>query len=161
MLEDLKTMDIAEPLLNKKSSTAQKYPMLQALAEVAERSPLELGVTLNIKGLIITGFIISQSNYFESLISGLKDTDQDSEIKDSLLEFLSGLKEKLAAKSEQKNSHEFPRFIHLRNVKIYPSEGRGMPTYGDALWRGIIDSVDGFSLGEMVPAQFESITASK
>jgi|GEM_PF-696268 len=161
MLEVLKTMDIAEPPPPKASSAVQKDPMLQALAEVAERSPLELGVTLNIKGLIITGFIISQSNYFESLISGLKSTDQDSEIKDSLLEFLSGLKEKLTAKPKQQSSHEHPKFIHLRNVKIYPSEGRGMPTYGDALWRGLIDSVDGFALGEMVPAQFENITASK
>jgi hypothetical protein len=62
-------------------------------------------------------------------------------------------------KTERKPA-KYPKFIHLRNVKIYPSEGRGMPTYGDALWRGLIDSVDGFSLGEMVPAQFENITAS-
>ncbi len=154
-------MNIAEPLPKRSASAAQKDPMLQALAEVPERSPLELGVTLNVKGLLITGFIISQVTYFESLVSGLNNTSQDSEIKESLAEFLSGLKEKLADQPKEQYSQEYPQFIHLRNVKIYPSEGQGMPTYGDALWRGSLDSIDGFSLGEMVPAQFDTITSSK
>jgi len=134
--------------------------MLQALAEVAERSPLELGVTLNVKGLIITGFIISQATYFDALIEGLKNVNQDQSVKESLLEFLSGLKETLTPLAEDQNPKEYPKFIHLRNVKIYPSEGRGMPTYGDALWRGQIESIDGFALGEMMPARFDNITAS-
>jgi hypothetical protein len=153
-------MDISESLPKNNGALAQVDPMLRALAEVAERSPLELGVTLNVKGLIITGFIISQSTYFDSLINGLESVSQEHEVKESLQEFLSGLKEKLAPKKTDHNSSDYPKFIHLRNVKIYPSEGKGMPTYGDALWRGLIDSVDGFSLGEMVPARFESITAS-
>jgi hypothetical protein len=153
-------MNIADPQSKKTSPTIQRDPMLQALAEVAERSTLELGVTLNVKGLIITGFIISQSTYFDALIEGLNNVKQDHTVKESLLEFLSGLKDKLASPTDEQNLQKYPNFIHLRNVKIYPSEGRGMPTYGDALWRGLIESVDGFALGEMVPARFENITGS-
>jgi hypothetical protein len=88
-------MDISQSLPQNDASTAQVDPMLRALAEVAERSPLELGVTLNVKGLIITGFIISQSTYFDSLINGLETVSQEHEVKESLQEFLSGLKKKL------------------------------------------------------------------
>lgn len=143
----------------KNRSALEVDPMLRAMVAVAERSPLELGITLTIKGLIITGFMVSQETYFNSLIEGLGTISQDNEIKSSLQEFLSQLKDKLAQNNGSASGQVQPNFIHLRNVKIYPSEGRGMPTYGDALWRGHIDSVDGFSLGEMVPAQFDSITA--
>ena len=155
-------MHIPESLDDKSVSTPRVDPMLQAFAAVAERSPLELGVTLNVNGLIITGFIISQANYFNALIEGLGSIEsQNEEVKDSLQTFLKQLKEKLTGSSDSRDGEDnqpLPKFIHLRNVKIYPSEGKGMPTYGEALWRGKVDAVDGFSLGEMVPAQFEGMT---
>lgn len=157
-------MNITESLPERKVTDAQPDPMLRAIAAVPENSSLELGVTLNVKGLIITGFIISQKTYFDALITGLDEVNQDSEVKTSLQHFLSELKGKLVpeSRSEAENHQQpmLPKLIHLRNVKIYPSEGRGMPTYGDALWRGKIDAVDGFTLGEMVPAQFDNLTLS-
>jgi hypothetical protein len=153
----MQNMNIQESLNSSKESAHHYDAMLQAFAAVAERSTLELGVTLNVKGLIITGFIISQENYFNALIEGLESIDQDNDLKESLQDFLAQLKDKMVGGSA-KGKQTLPKFIHLRNVKIYPSEGKGMPTYGDALWRGKIDAVDGFSLGEMVPAKFENVT---
>lgn len=131
--------------------------LLQALVTVPEKTNIEIGITLNVKGLLITGFIISQATYFEQLTEGIRGTKGDAETRSILGDFLSDLKAPLLKKAE-KSGKDFPRFIHLRNVKIYPSEGRGMPTFGHALWRGNLESIDGFSLGEMVPASFDSIT---
>ena len=157
-------MNITESLPERKVTDAQPDPMLRAIAAVPEHSPLELGITLNVKGLIITGFIISQKTYFDALITGLGEVSQDNELKTSLQHFLGELKDKLVSERQTKTANSeqpvLPKLIHLRNVKIYPSEGRGMPTYGDALWRGKIDAVDGFTLGEMVPAQFDNLTLS-
>jgi hypothetical protein len=36
-----------------------------------------------------------------------------------------------------------------------------MPAHGDALWRGQIDPVDGFAMGEMMPAQFDTLTSGR
>ena len=160
----MENMNITESLNEKKISDGRPDPMLKAIAAVPERSALELGVTLNVKGLIITGFVISQKTYFDTLITGLGEVSQDSEVKSSLQHFLGELKDKLVpanpSASSKPDQPVLPEFIHLRSVKIYPSEGRGMPTYGDALWRGQLDAVDGFTLGEMIPAQFDNINAS-
>jgi len=35
-----------------------------------------------------------------------------------------------------------------------------MPTFGHALWRGDIRAINGFSLGEMVPAEIKNSASS-
>ena len=126
---------------------------------VPEKTSLELGITLNVNGLLVTGFLISQRAYFEGLTERVKSTSSDSETKGVLEHFLGELKE-VALRDSQNVKTGFSPFIHLRNVKIYPSEGRGMPTFGEALWRGDIRAINGFSLGEMVPTQFDRFTRS-
>jgi hypothetical protein len=149
------------PVSESMKTQAAKAPhesdrLLQALVSVPERTSLELGITLSASGLLITGFIISQEAYFDTLIEGVSKTKANEEMKGLLADFLEQLKDPIIESTADKSI--FPRFIHLRDVKIYPSEGRGMPTLGHTLWRGDISKIDGFSLGEMVPAQFDRIT---
>ena len=133
-------------------SGAARVPMesdrlLQTLALVPEKTSIELGITLNLDGLLVTGFIISQEVYFEQLTEGVRKTNADDEMKSLLEDFLSQLKDPIIEGTADKGT--FPRFIHLRDAKLYPSEGQGMPSLGSTLWRGDIDSVSGFCLGEM------------
>ncbi|RZM78704.1 gas vesicle accessory protein GvpU [Leptolyngbya iicbica] len=121
--------------------------LLQALALVPEKTSIELGITLNLDGLLVTGFVISQEAYFEQLTQGIRETKADDEMKSLLEDFLTELKEPIIKSTAEKAT--FPRFIHLRDAKLYPSEGKGMPSLGSTLWRGDIDSVSGFCLGEM------------
>lgn len=149
------------PVSDSMKSQAARAPhdsdrLLQALVSVPERTSLEIGITLSAGGLLITGFIISQEAYFNTLIEGVGKTKADEGMKELLQDFLAQLKEPIIESTSDQSI--FPRFIHLRDVKIYPSEGRGMPTLGHTLWRGDLQKVNGFSLGEMVPAQFDRIT---
>jgi len=129
--------------------------LLKALVMVPEKTSLEIGITLNVNGLLITGFMISQQTYFEEITAQVNSNKTDSETKASLTKFFGDLKDTLLSKSTSDDDY-FAPFIHLRDAKIYPSEGRGMPTFGHALWRGDIRSVNGFSLGEMSPAQIKN-----
>jgi len=129
--------------------------LLKALVMVPERTSLEIGITLNVNGLLVTGFMISQQTYFDELTEQINSNKTDSETQSSLSKFFGELKDTLLAKSASDGNY-FAPFIHLRDVKIYPSEGKGMPTFGHALWRGDIRAVNGFSLGEMAPAQINN-----
>jgi hypothetical protein len=149
------------PVSESMKSQASRTPhdsdrLLQALVSVPERTSLEIGITITAGGLLITGFIISQETYFNTLIEGIGRTKADEGMKELLQDFLAQLKNPIIESTADKSI--FPRFIHLRDVKIYPSEGRGMPTLGHTIWRGDINKINGFSLGEMVPAQFDRIT---
>lgn len=149
------------PVSKSMKSQASRVPtksdrLLQALVSVPERTSLEIGITLSVGGMLITGFIISQKSYFDTIIEGVNKTNAEEEMKSLLGDFLEQLREPIIESTADESV--FPRFIHLRDVKIYPSEGRGMPTFGHTLWRGDIQNISGFSLGEMVPAQFDRIT---
>lgn len=145
-----------EALLQKPNQASSNIDdLLKALVMVPEKTSLELGITLNVNGLLVTGFLISQQTYFDTLTERVNSTNSDSETKDILADFLVQLKDVLLTKTTQENN-DFSPFIHLRDAKIYPSEGKGMPTFGHALWRGDIRAVNGFSLGEMVPAELKN-----
>jgi hypothetical protein len=133
--------------------------LLKSLVMVPEKTSLEIGITLNVNGLLVTGFLISQQTYFETLMERVNSNKSASEMKTTLVDFLAQLKETLLQKTAQ-GEQGFSPFIHLRDAKIYPSEGKGMPTFGHALWRGDIRAVNGFSLGEMVPAEIKNSKAN-
>jgi hypothetical protein len=151
-------MNMPDTPHQKDFTVPQSDHMLRTLAAIPEKSQMELGITLNVSGLLITGYMISQATYFNNLIDGLNASNADSEAKVLLVDFLSQLRDKLEDERLNKRTHPFPEFIHLRDTTLYPSEGQGMPSYGEALWRGRIQSVDGFSLGEMVPAPKKHFT---
>jgi hypothetical protein len=156
---NLSASNAAKSLEKQNTQTFERSDkLLQALISVPEKTSLELGITLNVNGLLVTGFIISQATYFEKLIEGIQSTQADAEMRYSLADFLAQLKSTLLQQSTADDQLQTPHYVHLRNVTIYPSEGRGMPTFGDVLWRGDIRSINGFSLGEMVPAQFDRLT---
>ncbi|HEY9878703.1 MAG TPA: gas vesicle accessory protein GvpU [Leptolyngbyaceae cyanobacterium] len=131
---------------------------LRALAAIPERTNLQLGITLCVHGMIISGFLISEEAYFKGMIERVNQDDNAAdETKETLTDFMSDLRASLHAKSNDSQS-VLPEYIHLQEAKMYPSQGQGMPSYGDALWRGRISSVDGFSLGEILPTSLEGLT---
>lgn len=149
-----------QPALESAKSIQTMDRFLRALVAMSEKTHIEIGVTLTVNGLIVTGFIIDQATYFQHLIEGIRKTQADAEIKDLLTDFMDQVNLSLQKSSDEDTLH-LPKYIHLRDVKIYPSEGRGMPTYGETIWRGHLSSIDGFSLGEMIPAKFDSITETR
>jgi len=98
--------------------SAQLDEFLKALVMVPEKTSLEIGITLNVNGLLVTGFLVSQQTYFESLIQRLSESQTESETKLTLEDFLIQLKEMLLKKSANQEQ-DFSPFIHLRDAKIY------------------------------------------
>lgn len=151
----MKEQNINGILSQQEHNASQVDELLKSLVMVSEKTSVEIGITLNVNGLLITGFLISQESYFDKLTQRIQSTESDSEAASTLVDFLKQLKHTLLEKSSDEKNGLLP-FIHLRDAKIYPSEGEGMPSFGHALWRGDIRAVNGFSLGEMVPAHIKN-----
>ncbi|PSN11762.1 hypothetical protein C7271_24235 [filamentous cyanobacterium CCP5] len=129
---------------------------LCALVAIPERTNIELGITLSVGGLIISGYLVSEEAYFLQMMDIIGRTKAEADVRDTLKDFLDQLRKGLKAKDDDEKIR-MPQFVHLRSAKMYPSQGHGMPTQGQALWRGRISSVDGFSLGEMISTNFEDL----
>lgn len=151
-------MDMTQQVSRSSGLSSPMDRALRAFAAIPERTKLELGITLSVHGIIVSGFLISEEAYFRGIAERItEDRETPSETKDLLTDFIHQLQEGLKTKSDDSERSLLPEFIHLREAKMYPSQGKGIPSYGEALWRGRISSVDGFSLGEILPSSLDAL----
>ncbi|MBI5395930.1 MAG: hypothetical protein HZA91_11590 [Verrucomicrobia bacterium] len=115
--------------------------ILIAATERAECSPTDwpgIPITLTVGGLLISGKLISHRQYMELLGGG------------SMKEYIDRILDSRQRAAFAQSTDEFihlasARFVHgITNDSKPFSVGDGLP------WRGKLDSVDGFVLGELV-----------
>lgn len=114
--------------------------ILKGLIKAVEKENISINITLNIKGTVVSGEIISKKEYCERLIQYL--ISKHSDLK------LSIDTEKLCSRF---NFSPKDVYIHLKNAKIYFSLMDSAPIDEGVLWRGKLCSVDGF-----IPGDFRS-----
>lgn len=130
----------------------QKDGYLQLLLHLVNSvQGLHLSITLNLNGSLVSGMMISSKEYQNKLIGSLKDSRDDfnigTSVGDSLEDFFNKLNE-AKAKSEDKKIGEY-KFIHLIDARYVSPDGSIVPTEQGFLWRGKIDSIDGFTLAQL------------
>jgi hypothetical protein len=136
---------------------------LQLFIALAEREKeLGLSVTLNVGGMLITGLLISTTEYLDGAAKLVSEyfakmganPEQVQSIRDgfSLRGLISeGIEKYTTAIAEGRplplpNTHEY---IHLKNVRFYSPSTRPWTHPPGLLWRGKASAVDGFVLGEL------------
>ena len=123
--------------------------LVQIMVFIANKHNIELGITLNVKGLIVSGMLVSNQTYFE----GLTDEVEASNAEQVAKELFKSTFNSLANTSESSSSNgdgsqeSLPLFIHLKEARMYPSQNTSpIPTAG-VWWRGKISEVSSFSWG--------------
>jgi hypothetical protein len=122
------------------------------LVHVANTSDVEMGVTLHVGGLIVTGRLISGATYWRESAQKLRESGQGPrELIEPMAEGMEKVAEAYsdayAADAADPDDHAATAFLHLRDAHTLVPQGP-TPTAG-ALWRGRLASVDGFSFGEL------------
>jgi hypothetical protein len=123
---------------------------LQYFVRLVNRSGLEIGITLNVSGLTISGQLISSKSYFEGLIQEMSSANTDNQVKLAFQEAfrkIGGIYSQMD--DEDDENQTFPTYIHLRNAKMLLAGGQIIRTHRGVLWRGRLSEVDGFCLGSM------------
>ncbi|MGX9133957.1 gas vesicle accessory protein GvpU [Rummeliibacillus sp. JY-2-4R] len=123
----------------------QNDVVLQTFNHLANKiTGFQADITLNINGTIISGTLISNDEYRERLIQSLKEKglyNISAENGEDLEKFLTKIKK---VDEEIENY----KFINLLNAQFLLSNGHSFPLANGFLWRGKIESVDGFTLGQ-------------
>lgn len=125
-------------------------PLLESLIGIIENAeergekPLDISITLNVGGMLISGDLISKDTYMKNFLFGAFHKavetikQEDSSFKQEMEEIEKEVKEK---------PHNF---IHLKNSKFFVPGQLPIPTKQEgALWRGRSSCVDGFILGKL------------
>lgn len=139
--------------------------LLRAFAEDGDVSsaPVNLPVTLCVGGVVISGEIISEDEYFAGLSQLFPEPEGEVEVPEGAATFseafrslpnffdefaMTQLDEGTDPQQAQavRESMKKP-FIHLRNTHVWTAEERFFAFEG-AFWRGKLTSIDGFWLGQ-------------
>ncbi|MBS2970238.1 gas vesicle protein GvpU [Metabacillus sp. KIGAM252] len=117
-----------------------KDSILEMLTHAANKHDFSLDITLNMKGSLITGTLVSAREYFEEM-SGKFEGGND---------LSKAISEKLLDASKQNvEQAEDVTFIHLKDTRIYCGDSKPTPSKSEFLWRGRLDQTDGFFIGKI------------
>ncbi|KKI94129.1 hypothetical protein WQ54_00905 [Bacillus sp. SA1-12] len=136
-------------MADKEKQTGTDDAIILMFLDLVEEDGIEVDVTLNIQGAIISGTLIGASAYYEGVTEASKNLP-DSTMSKIISKKFGDLKEAYAkqkqeeAEQEQKGSTK--TFIHLKHAK-YHSKANQPPN--GTWWRGRISSIDGFSFDSL------------
>ncbi|WP_205478567.1 gas vesicle accessory protein GvpU [Sphingomonas arenae] len=150
--EDVQPVDAtltAEP----PSASPSEDWFLQTLVEYANAG-LELGLTLMVGGTTVSGILINGKKYFEKLSAVVREVDGgNNEVMQTIADSFSDLGRIYDRPDDAAEDWILPpaSFIHLKSAYVFTPGGGSLPNGEGVLWRGRINSVDGFTLGLLSP----------
>lgn len=113
----------------------------------------EIGITLHVKGSVISGMLISGQQYFKMLVRQFENVAERVDegraaAATGFAEFfrptLEGFERSHDDYTETATLPPRPQHVHLRHAQIYLSSSDFLT---ERLWRGRLTEVDGWSLG--------------
>ena len=105
---------------------------------------LSIPMTFTIGGSLISGYLISETAYFDQLASDFSGALPGA-AKDAGRDLIKLLQPEVSA---HEDDHPAEQFVHLKDAQVF-SDGSKPITSKGALWRGKISSIEGFHLGSI------------
>jgi hypothetical protein len=128
-------------------NTSTDDAVLEMLLDLSDQDGLEIGITLNINGVIIEGTLVGPKTYYEGIVYSAEQIS-DVTLSKVLHKKFSDLKEAYVKEKEDSKSKNkkdmIATFIHLKNAKYIVNNQ--LPIQQNTIWwRGRIDAIDAFS----------------
>lgn len=127
-----------------------KDDFLTALINIVnETKGLSFDITINVQGTTISGNLISYETYLRELSDNFSKANGDEKVGKVFSDQFSRLAEVVATSplsegTENETEKPDSNYVHLRNARIVHINGDFIT---NTVWRGKIESVDGFFLG--------------
>lgn len=109
---------------------------LTSIIEFVNKRAIELPITLQIGGFLVSGVLVNYEKYFESVGFDTAEVFGAGEL----------AKSKPNGEAAEQSS---PSFIHLKDARIFPAAGQPIPAKKSVWWRGRISEVSGFFFGTL------------
>jgi hypothetical protein len=121
---------------------------LRTMVETIVGMGVEIGVTLSVGGAVVSGVAINGQQYMDLFADQFTGGTPEGDVRNTLGEALRGWKRVYEKPADAGEDWKPPRtgYIHLKNARYHAPGYEGIPSSG-VLWRGRLEAVDGFSLG--------------
>lgn len=122
---------------------------LQNLVNMVNAKDIELGITLNVGGFLVSGRLVSGQKYFGGFGEDLGSSFNDPEIRRNIEQSYAQLGGIYTAGRKPDESITPPNYLHLMNARFVHTTGEAIPSDGGVWWRARISEVSGFFLGTL------------
>jgi hypothetical protein len=127
--------------------SAQHDWFIQSLVNVANVAPLSFGVTLQVSGLLVSGYLVSGKAYFEAIGQQVvKGYAQNAALADQMRKMFATF-ESAYPNDPTQTDRPVPQFVHLQNARFYSTDGTPVPSDAGVWWRGRISEISGIVIG--------------
>ncbi|MBW4422493.1 MAG: hypothetical protein KME13_25325 [Myxacorys californica WJT36-NPBG1] len=124
--------------------------LLKMFIRLVNDMDMEIGVTLNVRGLMVSGLLIGGKKYFDGIAQEVLATASPA-FGEGFHGFLAKIGEDMYPKKNEENPKQKRGigFVHLKNATIIGGNGSPIPSNSGKYWRGRLSAVDGFWLGNI------------
>ena len=127
--------------------SAQHDWFIQSLVNVANVQPLSFGVTLQVSGLLVSGYLVSGKAYFEAVGAQiLGGVAQNPALAEQMRKMFATF-ESAYPNDPGQTDRPVPQFVHLQNARFYGTDGTPVPSNEGVWWRGRISEISGIVIG--------------
>jgi hypothetical protein len=128
---------------------AQSDWFLQRLASFANEHGLEIGITLQVSGLLVSGILVSGARYFEAIAENFSHgltshADLARVMKEGVASFA-----EVYARDTGATTPPLPQYLHLKEAQFFSTSGVPVPENQRVWWRGRVSEVGGFTVGQL------------
>jgi hypothetical protein len=129
---------------------AQTDWFLQTLVRMINNFDMEIGMTLQVSGMLVSGSLVSGKKYFDGFATDFSSPFSESpETAASIRSSFASYGEVYAKDEENGEDQPLPQYIHLKQARFFNTSGNPIPGNTGVWWRGRIGEVGGFSLGSL------------
>jgi hypothetical protein len=123
---------------------------LQSLVNMVNASSFEFGVTLQVSGMLVSGYLVGGQKYFSGFASDfLAGIDNFEEETKQTIQSNFEAYGNVYKTPEEGQEVPPPQMIHLRDARFYNTAGNAIPANRGVWWRGRLSEVGGFILGNL------------
>jgi hypothetical protein len=121
---------------------------LETFVRWANDASLEVGITLQMGGILASGTLISGKSYFQGIANEIQDNTKNNLVVETIQHFMHDMST-MYIRSDNSEDLEL-NFVHLKNVRlILNSPSNFHSEIKVNYWRGKIIHVEAFFLGEV------------
>jgi hypothetical protein len=138
------------------ASPATNDWFLQFLVDRVNGTTTEIGITLQVGGLLVSGTLVGGDKYFEGFgedVAAAKADDKENAETHRAAFAKLGEQYKRPEGEGTKQNQAPPLYIHLKNAKFYSPGAKPIPGNKGVWWRGRISEVSAFILGVLETAE--------
>jgi hypothetical protein len=125
---------------------------LQSLVNMANNDELEMGLTLQVGGFLVSGILVGGRKYFEGFAKDFAsgfDEESAPEVEASVSGY-GDLYTSDREKADRPGSWRALQYVHLKDARFFHPSGKPIPVQGGVWWRGRLNQVAGFIPGEVL-----------